>query len=869
LVAEEDGMTSPALRVVAAFLRHGETSDGAANVISGWRDVALTPAGKMQAAAAAERLLRLGLTRIISSDLRRARETAEIVARVLLVSVETDARWRERRWGEREGTARVLAADPDDAEAPPGGESLAELHARVAAALGALPPRCLVVTHAGPLRCTAALAGLSVTDVSPGQFLDMTRPPAAGDSVVELAVTALVLTPGDFVGRAAYVTAPEDLAGVGADSLALLQRCDKSLAVEAMTRAAATMNLTTALTAHLTHGRYSPRPYAVALGWPAGLPRQGETVRLRVTPPRPRPAGASWPDVPPVPVPHADHVGGKAAGLLLLRAHGFAVPAFEIIDTDTLAAWEATGDVAGAARAWAETLSPAGAGRWAVRSSADVEDSSEQPLSGTFASQLHLPADRVPAAVGEVLASARGPEARSRLTAGGLAAPPRMAVVVQHMVERPLLAGAAFVPAPDDPSTLLIEARLNATAEGLMDGRERPEVTARYWVDGSVEGVMSPGDAAASGAVAAALGQVAAGAAAIYRTTGRGDTEFAVDRAGRVWWLQARALPAAVEVVDRRGYAPAALAYYQALAFRVHEANGTPPVYFRCLSLADGRFGYSVGIRHRDRLFHEALQRDPDHLPRVTALGWEVEARMGRLVAELDRHEPERVLDELVLHGAVQLPFSIPMAGARMDRYQSEPVDGLATEGLLERFLVEVLRQLEGGRSLEELLGLLRLPLRTSTRCDVLRSLLDLVRGPAQPAETAVLAHRRYDLRDVPDLSPSGLRCVRERVLAELREYRAEAGGVERLREDLGAAEAALRRAAAERRTWLVEAERRLPEPWRARLRAWADYLQMKAETNETHARYRGDCFLWFARVGYAPAPPQYVRRFRPDNHAV
>jgi broad specificity phosphatase PhoE len=39
--------------VDAAFLRHGETADVAAGLISGWRDVALTPAGQVQAAAAA------------------------------------------------------------------------------------------------------------------------------------------------------------------------------------------------------------------------------------------------------------------------------------------------------------------------------------------------------------------------------------------------------------------------------------------------------------------------------------------------------------------------------------------------------------------------------------------------------------------------------------------------------------------------------------------------------------------------------------------------------------------------------------------------------------------------------------------------
>jgi hypothetical protein len=69
-------------------------------------------------------------------------------------------------------------------------------------------------------------------------------------------------------------------------------------------------------------------------------------------------------------------------------------------------------------------------------------------------------------------------------------------------------------------------------------------------------------------------------------------------------------------------------------------------------------------------------------------------------------------------------------------------------------------------------------------------------------------------------------------------------------------------RDAEERRAWLAEASARLDGSTRQRLACWADYLQMKAETNETHARYRGLCFLWFARVGFVPDPAPDARRF-------
>jgi probable phosphoglycerate mutase len=78
------------------LLRHGESEDTAKNIISGQRDVPLTDNGRNQAEEAAWKIARLGIKRIISSDLARARDTAKIIARELgLPDPETDSRLRE------------------------------------------------------------------------------------------------------------------------------------------------------------------------------------------------------------------------------------------------------------------------------------------------------------------------------------------------------------------------------------------------------------------------------------------------------------------------------------------------------------------------------------------------------------------------------------------------------------------------------------------------------------------------------------------------------------------------------------------------------------------------------------------------------
>ena len=75
--------------------RHGETDWNRARRWQGHADRPLTDRGRAQAAALAERLADIALDAVYSSDLRRARDTAEAVAAIQGVDVVELAELRE------------------------------------------------------------------------------------------------------------------------------------------------------------------------------------------------------------------------------------------------------------------------------------------------------------------------------------------------------------------------------------------------------------------------------------------------------------------------------------------------------------------------------------------------------------------------------------------------------------------------------------------------------------------------------------------------------------------------------------------------------------------------------------------------------
>jgi probable phosphoglycerate mutase len=117
------------------WLRHGETALNAARVLQP-EATPLSARGRAQAQAAALRIAALRPIGLLSSDLPRARETAEAVAAVTGLVLRFDPLLRERDFGAFRGRAYdSFDADPlsmDDA--PPDGESRASFHARVASA---------------------------------------------------------------------------------------------------------------------------------------------------------------------------------------------------------------------------------------------------------------------------------------------------------------------------------------------------------------------------------------------------------------------------------------------------------------------------------------------------------------------------------------------------------------------------------------------------------------------------------------------------------------------------------------------------------------------------------------------------------------
>jgi len=91
--------------------RHGNTAWNASDRVQGHDDVPLNDLGHQQAAAAARLLAALQPDAIVTSDLRRATDTAQALAALTGLPVRTDPRLRERHFGLWQGLLREEAAE--------------------------------------------------------------------------------------------------------------------------------------------------------------------------------------------------------------------------------------------------------------------------------------------------------------------------------------------------------------------------------------------------------------------------------------------------------------------------------------------------------------------------------------------------------------------------------------------------------------------------------------------------------------------------------------------------------------------------------------------------------------------------------------
>ncbi|MEK7542051.1 MAG: class I tRNA ligase family protein, partial [Patescibacteria group bacterium] len=126
------------------FVRHGETDWNIAKRIqghSGHFDIELNENGRQQVREAAGQLKNRNIDLIIASDLKRAKETAEIIGKELGVEVVFDSALRERNMGVFAGKTHDEVGEENwdllatDHHTPEGGENLHELEERIHQAL--------------------------------------------------------------------------------------------------------------------------------------------------------------------------------------------------------------------------------------------------------------------------------------------------------------------------------------------------------------------------------------------------------------------------------------------------------------------------------------------------------------------------------------------------------------------------------------------------------------------------------------------------------------------------------------------------------------------------------------------------------------
>lgn len=147
------------------LLRHGESVGNSEGRVQGQSEYPLTETGRKQSQALAQRWVTEGQSfdRIISSPQSRSRETAEIIAGCLDLTVEYDPLWMERDYGKVSGMPGEEAVKTEQRPLysfpyqPVGedGESMWELYLRAGRAVLSMvrrePGRYLIVSHGGTL----------------------------------------------------------------------------------------------------------------------------------------------------------------------------------------------------------------------------------------------------------------------------------------------------------------------------------------------------------------------------------------------------------------------------------------------------------------------------------------------------------------------------------------------------------------------------------------------------------------------------------------------------------------------------------------------------------------------------------------------
>jgi broad specificity phosphatase PhoE len=129
----------PSVKGTMYLMRHGRTAmDMGANRSDGWLDMPLTDEGRVKLIPAQQLLKTAPLTRIHAADLKRTKETAEIIQSGTLTRPEVVETPEARTWNlgilagmrKEDGRPKVKLMKEDPSKRPLGGESYGEFRDR-------------------------------------------------------------------------------------------------------------------------------------------------------------------------------------------------------------------------------------------------------------------------------------------------------------------------------------------------------------------------------------------------------------------------------------------------------------------------------------------------------------------------------------------------------------------------------------------------------------------------------------------------------------------------------------------------------------------------------------------------------------------
>ena len=166
------------------LVRHGQSTWNADGRWQGRADPPLSELGRRQAEVAAETIAGHGITMVWSSPLRRAHQTANIVAGRLALDVVNDPRLQERDAGEWEGKTRAEIEEGwpgflEGGRRPNGFETDDILHDRALAAIHEIAALAhepvVIISHGGLIRVVERALGSEPHSVPNLGGLDIRR----------------------------------------------------------------------------------------------------------------------------------------------------------------------------------------------------------------------------------------------------------------------------------------------------------------------------------------------------------------------------------------------------------------------------------------------------------------------------------------------------------------------------------------------------------------------------------------------------------------------------------------------------------------------------------------------------------------------